>query len=113
MSNASAERFEAHLKRTNEHAWLQRTGYYIHPKAMSYGHLSNTLTMIRRWGRYKKFECEMYCIAHLSADMGDGAYDAVESEARGLERTSAHQFCMGEVPIYRTMYEEFSRRAMG
>lgn len=107
------DRFEAHLKRTTEHAWRQKDGTYIHPRAMGYGHLRNTLAMIRRWGACEKLNRELYCLAHLSAEMGDGAYDAVESEARGLERTSPHRFCMSEVPVYRAMYEEFSRRAMG
>lgn len=113
MSNASAERFEAHLKRTSEHAWLQRNGQYIEPKHMSYDHLRHTLAMIRRWGNYEKFQRELYCIGAADSCGGDGAYDAVMSEAHGYMMTSDHWFCMDEVPIYRTMHEEFSRRRMG
>lgn len=113
MSHASAERFAVHLGKTTEYAWLQKNGSYIHPIAMSFDHLRHTLAMIRRWGNYEKLQRELYCLAGLSSVMGDGAYDAVSSEAHCLSVNSPHAFCMDEVPIYKAMYKEFSRRAMG
>lgn len=111
--SASAERFKAHLKRTTKYSWVMKSGRHIHPWQMEFSHLGNTLAMIRRWGRYEKFQRELFCIGAADSCGGDGAYDAVMSEAHSYMVTSDHWFCMEEVPIYRTMYEEYRSRAMG